>query len=162
MTVGYCKRRLNTHCVFQYLRTGWQWNMLCKQRDGSKNSPHHRAPSSEPPRHISGALPGSHVHTQSPAPLCRTATDLWFTDAINNTRRKWSLLCALNLHAVAVGLHAAHAGVWVVLCGVTYSCLEVCLRRALCWACCSSSSSCSFFAIRMSFCTSWFFRTLVE
>lgn len=64
--------------------------MLCKQRDVSKSSPHHPAPSSEPPQHISGVLPESHGRTQSPAPLYKAVTEenyfsyLWFMDTIIN------------------------------------------------------------------------------
>lgn len=64
--------------------------MLCKQRDVSKSSPHHPAPSSEPPQHISGVLPESHGRTQSPAPLYKAVAEenyfsyLWFMDTIIN------------------------------------------------------------------------------
>lgn len=64
--------------------------MLCKQRDVSKSSPHHPAPSSEPLQHISGVLPESHGRTQSPAPLYKAVAEenyfsyLWFMDTIIN------------------------------------------------------------------------------
>lgn len=108
-------------------------------------SPHHPAPFSGPLQHSAGSPPESNGHTQSLALLCRK--DYWLSDHVTAVKER---KCA---HRGATDGHTE---------GSTYSCFEACLWRALSCAHCSSSSSCSLLATRISFCTSWFFWILVE
>lgn len=97
----------NLKMFSEYLRL---FNAATRGNSKLKCSPHHPAPSAGSPQRCAESPPGLNGRTRSPAPLCRTAAGEICFSFTNST---W-------------GVCGGGGG------GVTYSCLDVCLKEALC------------------------------